>query len=199
MKDDAYPLVTVSADIRNDPRWRNGYLDRFEHQTKSPVAGQELNTDPCATITNWFRKFDRIMIVDSEPTDEKGVQIAESNTAVILGGREYAAGNWQSDSLKGVILDHDPTVLPGVATRFLATPEALRPLLMHPYLPQAAVIDFVAFSLPRPLPILPLLIRAGLYAHRPRQPSPSSDELARLLATALGKEVVTIDDQDSAI
>ena len=47
MKDKAYALVTVSADIRNDPRWRNGYLDRFEHQTKSPAAGQESNADPC--------------------------------------------------------------------------------------------------------------------------------------------------------
>ena len=154
MKDEQYPLVDVSADIRKDPRWRNGYLDRFEHQTKSPIAGPEPHADPCETITNWFRKFDRIMIAGSHPIENSDLKVSDSNSAVILGGRDYAAGNGQSESLRGVILEHDESVLSGVAARFLATPGSCRPLLMHPYLPHSAVINFVGFSLPRPLPIL---------------------------------------------
>ena len=193
MKDKDYTRTDVSEDIRNDPRWHNGYLDRFEHHTKLPIVEEGSQPDPCDLITSWFREFGRIVIVGPEPVDRNDLQIADPNTAVIVSGREYATGIWQGDSLRGVILNHDSSFLPDVAKRFLATTRERRPLLMHPYLPHAPVINFVDLSLPRPVPILPLLIRSGLYVHRPRQEWPSVHKFALLIATALDKEVVLRD------
>jgi hypothetical protein len=196
MKGEKYPLVEVSADIRKNPRWRNGYLDRFERQSKSPINDRAATTDPSDIIVDWFGEFDRIMAFDPDQFDEENLATDEGNTAIVVSGQTYAAGHWQRDSLKGVILEHDPRVLPNVAARFLATPDARRPLLMHPYLPLGPVINFVDFSLPRPLPMLPLLLRAGLYVHQPQELPPSPDTLARLLAAALNKKDVISQSDD---
>jgi hypothetical protein len=48
-------------------------------------------------------------------------------------------------------------------------------------------VDFLAAGLPRPLPILPLLIRTGCYVHQPGGPEPSLQALLVALAQALGK------------
>jgi hypothetical protein len=199
MKDQKYTGVEVAADIRNDPRWRNGYLDHFQHHTKLPIVELGTNVDPSDVITNWFREFDRIIIVNPTLGSENELRTNDPKTAVIVSGQEYAARNWERVSLKGVILDHDQSIVPGVAKQFLATTSARQPLLMHAYLPQAPVINFVDCSLPRPVPILPLLIRSGIYEHRPQQASPTSRMLALLLAAALNKEVVVTGESGSVL
>jgi hypothetical protein len=52
--------------------------------------------------------------------------------------------------------------------------------------------DFVSAGLPRPVPILPLLIRKGKYTHRSGGPHPTTREFLLLLAAALGKKVATV-------
>ena len=48
---------------------------------------------------------------------------------------------------------------------------------------------FADYGLPRPVPILPLLIRRGLYLHEPHAPYPTTGVFALLLAAALDKRV----------
>jgi len=50
------------------------------------------------------------------------------------------------------------------------------------------IIGVVSVGLPRPVPILPLLIRKGKYTHRPGGPHPTTTELLLLLAAALDKK-----------
>ena len=69
----------------------------------------------------------------------------------------------------------------------IASPAARRPVLLHAYLPRSPMLDFVGHGLPRPLPILPLLIRTGKYVHQPGGREPSPKALLAALAEALGK------------
>jgi hypothetical protein len=59
--------------------------------------------------------------------------------------------------------------------------------LLQAYLPMESRLDFVSLGLPRPLPILPLLIHRGLYMHHPGGPKPNLADLLSLLAVALTK------------
>ena len=92
-----------------------------------------------------------------------------------------------------VLIGYNAADLPKVAARFLGTAPDRRPLLLHPFLPDMPLVDFVSHGLPRPLPILPLLIRRGLYTHRPGGPTPDLVELLILLAAALQKRIALID------
>ena len=90
----------------------------------------------------------------------------------------------------GVLIGCPPADLAATAARYLATPPAERPLLMHAYLPASPLVDFISAGLPRPVPILPLLIRKNKYIHRPGGPYPTTEELLALLASALEKKTV---------
>jgi hypothetical protein len=89
----------------------------------------------------------------------------------------------------GVLIGYPPADLAATAARYNRTPESQRPLLMHAFLPGLPFVDFVSAGLPRPMPILPLLIRKGLYTHRPGGPPPETSELLRMLAAALDKKI----------
>ena len=88
-----------------------------------------------------------------------------------------------------VLLGSDSAELAGVAARFRATAAEQRPLLLSPFPAPRARLDFVSAGLPRPVPILPLLIRRGLYSHQPGGPTPDLTELLALLAAALQKRI----------
>jgi hypothetical protein len=162
--DRGYQTAQTPVDIRNDPRWKHGYLDRFDHHRRLPLFDNvDQSTDPCDVLTGWFAR--------------RGNSIATD--------RDYHTGAIKP---AGVVIDHPPADLRATADRFLGTPPAGRPLLMHAYLPGSPPIDFVSAGLPRPVPILPLLIRTGVYSHQPGTAHPSSDAFVKLIAAALRME-----------
>jgi hypothetical protein len=190
MKDKESVSVELSVDIRKDLRWNRGYLDRFTHQMKSPAAETANQVDPCETIRSWFEPFDRIMVLGDGPLDTNDWPGNDPRVAVIVSGRRYADGELPSCRANAVILEHGSALLPKIEKRYAAGPPASRPLLLHPFLPGAVPQSFAEFSLPRPLPILPLLIRAGLYVHRPHAPPASWYVFAALMSAALRKDLL---------
>ena len=46
--------------------------------------------------------------------------------------------------------------------------------------------------MPRPAPILPLLIRSGLYVHQPGGENPDTLELLAMVAAALRKRIILV-------
>ena len=190
MKDREYLPVKAHDEIRDDPRWSQGYLDRFAHQIKLPILNSESFTDPCDVILSWFQAFDRIVVLGDGPIVKNDLPVNDSRAAVVVTGRRYAAGDIPDELLRGVLVDHDQALVPEIAKRFVATPASYRPLLMHGFLPDAAVLNFVELSLPRPTPILPMLIRSCLYNHRPQASCPSTYVFAVLLSAALNKNVM---------
>jgi len=106
-------------------------------------------------------------------------------------GRAYAKGQLSDDMIAAVLIDTPATDLYRIAERFARSVPDTRPLLLYSYLPDAIDVDFVTRGLPRPFPILPLLIRNGAYAHVPDQPPPSTEFFLSLLAKTLGKPVLT--------
>jgi len=165
-KDRPAQTPEVACDVRNTPEWNRGFLDRWEHGQAQPVAAQMGPwTDPCELLEAWLGGTQR-------PT--------------VATDKDYAAGRGGADPC-AVLLGHGEEFLSAVAERFLATPADRRPLLVHPFLPAEPALDFISRGLPRPVPILPLLIRKGVYAHRPGGPHPDTVEWVRLLGLALGK------------
>jgi hypothetical protein len=88
-----------------------------------------------------------------------------------------------------VLLGDDAADFTRVAERFHATAPDRRPLLMYTFLPRMTKLDCVSLGLPRPVPILPLLIRRLGYTHQPGGPKPDLTELLILLAAALQKRI----------
>lgn len=164
MKDrEALPL-DLDIDIRRDPRWNCGYLDRWEHSRKLPLLPAVCNAvDSCEVLEAWFAGggHGQVLLADTDYLADKAAEPA-------------------------VVLIGDLTDLAAVSERYHSAPPERRPLLLHAYWARAPRRDFVSARLPRPLPILPLLIRRGLYAHRLGGPYPTTAELLQLLTRALG-------------
>jgi hypothetical protein len=166
----------VEADIRSDPRWSCGYLDRWERNRKQALApGLSSASDACQLLHEWFARCDRL---------------------VVMTDRAYVGSRDPGHRPLGVLIGHGGVDLDELARRWHDQPPQQRPLLMHPYLPGRPVLDVTPYRLPRPVPILPLVIRAGHYVHRPGGPDPSPRSLLAALARALGKELVLLDDLD---
>jgi hypothetical protein len=187
LKDRPSQPLEVEADIRRDPRWNHGYLDRWEHNQKQPLlpcAGDA--TDPCDVLASWFAKANRLVVVaEGETLDPLPDGLRD--TAGLMTDRTYAARGDLGLEPLGVLIGSQGPDLDALSSRFLATADARRPLLLHAYLPGTPMLDFVSHELPRPLPILPLLIRAGKYVHQPGGPDPTSAVLLASLAEVLGK------------
>ena len=81
----------------------------------------------------------------------------------------------------------EPETLSAVSRCYLAS--QMQPLLMHTYLPRQPFLDFAAHGLPRAVPILPLLIRSGLYIHDAAAARPGIHSFAAMLAAALQKRI----------
>ena len=104
-------------------------------------------------------------------------------------GKIYADGRQCPIDPSAVLLGGERDELAGVAARFQATAAKRRPLILHHFLPRGPMLDFASAGLPRPVPMLPLLIRRGLYRHQPGGPTPDLTELLMLLAAALQKPI----------
>ena len=175
----------LEGDIRRDPRWAFGYLDCWRQGRQLPIASRlGPSSDASELLESCVPDCGRLIVVADDPP---GRPLGEGEEFVAT-GRAYATPGLLEEEPWAVVLGHDAGDLPAVAGRWLAVPLPLRPLLLHPYLPRLAKLDFTAHRLPRPLPILPLLVRKGLYVHRPGGPYPSPAELAAMVVQALGKK-----------
>jgi len=186
LRDQPSQPLPVENDIRRDARWNCGYLDRWENNRQQPLLPEwSASPDPCEVLAEWFAPAAQLWVC-AEPV--ASLQPAEIPAgAGLLGERVFVRHGDLGLRPLAVLIGHDEADLASLAQRYQGTPSDLRPLLLHPYLPGRAVLDFVSRGLPRPLPILPLLIRRGQYVHRPHAPGPSSDWLLTALARALGK------------
>jgi len=179
------PPADVAVDIRRDARWQSGYLDRFSHHEKLPVLDGGDAIDWADVVRRWFAAATQIVALDVGAP----VPSIAPNTALVVSGRRFAEGELPLEHVHGVILEHDPDVLAAVARQYHAA--STPALLMHPYLPQQPRLNFAAHDLPRAVPLLPLMIRTGVYRHAPGQQQPAFPALAAMLAAALQKDTVT--------
>jgi hypothetical protein len=194
MKVQEYTPLEVIGDIRNDPRWQRGYLDRFEHQVKKPANSSNAEIDPCEMLLNWFRPFARVMAIDEGRVTAADLPANDPLTAVVVSGRRYATGDLPDAIVRGVLLEHEADSLQKVARRFHSVSVDQRPMLMHTYLPGLPVLNFGSANLPRAIPILPLLIRSGMYIHQERPPTILS--FAELLAASMGKKFAVLGNDE---
>lgn len=182
-RNEPQPPIEVSTDIRRDPRWGHGYLDRYSHHAKLPIVEGNGPVDSIELLRRWLPGSTRLIPVDVDAN----IPAANPAAAVLVSGRRYASGDCPTERVRGVLLDHDAEALAAVARVFHASERP--PLLLHPYFPKQPKLDFAAHGLPRAVPILPLLIRTRVYRHRPGQTPPSFYELSKMLADALHLEI----------
>lgn len=183
----------VPCDIRDDAQWKTGYVERWLRDVKQPLLPDRGDAcDPCQIVLDWFVPADRLTVVFAEPAAARlpGALLAGGG---LLSDRAYACGGDFGLRPALVLIGHQDVDLPRVARTFLAAPEDRRPLLVHPYLPGRAAVDFTALGLPRPLPLLPLLIRTRQYTHEPGGPEPTPQSLLAALARALGRPFTIMD------
>lgn len=187
MKDRRSEPLEVEADIRNDPRWEQGYLDRWRNNRRLPlVASVSDSYDSCEVLAAWLAGTDRVTVLGGDVGDTVGGTIPPGQPVLTTDVAYTASGRFEGEPL-GMLIGQGEADPAAVAARFKATPPERRPMLLHAYLPGLPTPRFPALGLPRPVPILPLLIRKGLYTHRPGGPYPGCEELLVLLAVALGK------------
>lgn len=181
-------LAGRDDDITADPRWDRGYIEHWSHGQKLPLlqAGSRA-TDPVEVLRQWFADAAHLTVLGRGPSAADDWTKAQPMDAAIVTDPTYATQDVYQPQPRGVLVGDRSRSLEKVAARFNATPPAERPLLMHMYLPGVPMIPFADFGLPRPVPILPLLVREGLYRHEPHAPYPTTGVFALLLAAALGK------------
>jgi hypothetical protein len=182
------PAVAVGCDIRRDPRWGHGYLHKFEHGNKLPLSADMEFSDPADVLVERFRGVDTIAIVGPNASKSDTQLFGDPKVAVIVTGETYASVEGRIERVDGVLLEHKPDVLAAVSRRYQSSKD--RPLLIHAYLPGQPFLDFAGHGLPRAVPILPLLIRSGLYAHDAAAAPPGVYSFAALLVAALQKRIV---------
>jgi hypothetical protein len=180
-KDRPSEPVPVEGDIRRNLHWGCGYVDRWEHSIKQPVAPAISDaTDPCQVLIDWFAGAERLSVVCEEGEEP-------AHAAGLMSDRVYIERGDLGLRPLAVLIGHAAVDLAGLAARFQAAASDRRPLLLHPYLPGRTTPDFQALGLPRPLPLLPLLIRTGQYVHQPGGPEWDVCRLLAALGRALGK------------
>jgi hypothetical protein len=180
MKDRPMKPFTLEGDIRNDPRWNRGYLDRWLNAQPLPLLPElSESSDPCEVLAAWLRRI-------NEPGTASGLsnstdQHTAAPVAALMTDTDYNAPGRSSGEPQGVLIGCPPADLAATAARYRQTPASQRPLLLHAYLPSVPYVDFVSVGLPRPIPILPLLIQNGQYTHTPGGPHPTTNEFIAML------------------
>ena len=183
------PDCEVETDIRNDSRWERGYLHRYSHHEKQPLLADGPAVDSCEILREWFRDADTLIVLSpADQLNREGFAECDSSKAMVVSGACYAAADIATDYVRGVIIEHRADLLPALARRFRAAKD--RPLLLHPYLPSQPMLRFHEHGLPRPVPLLPLLIRTGIYDHHAWKTPPEPHVFATMLAAALQKRLV---------
>ncbi len=172
VKGKPYTSLNLDYDIRKDPNWNAGFLDEFIEQEKAAPH-------PTEVVRQWLGDR-RIVIVDEADPGES----TRTNDVALMSAQTYLR---TSSSRCAVLIESPPDeqTLRGVAAKLHDLEMAHQPLLLYPYLPQWVAVRFVDMGLPRPLPILPILIRAGVEAHDPLATLPSTEEWMRRIAKAL--------------
>ncbi len=184
--------LEVGHDVRQDPRWQSGHVERWTSGVKLPVLpNRSRSSDPVAAMDGWFREARRIVVLGRGPSAGEARVTGDPGEAVFVTGPTYATCDVFDGEPAGVLLGDRPdaATLRAIAARYQATPASSRPLLMHVYLPSLPPLDWQALGLPRPATVVPTLLRARLYTHRPRQPYPTTGVFLLLFAVALGKDV----------
>jgi hypothetical protein len=182
-------LAGLPVDITKDPRWQRGYLERWEKSEKLPVLPGFRETDPVEVLRRWFAGDEALTVLGRGPSAVDAWTRGHLTEAVITTDPTYATRDVYGGEPRGVLIGDNSHLLEQVSQRFHATPADQRPLLMHMFLPGAPMLPFARYKLPRPVPILPLLVRENVYQHEPFSPYPTTGVFALLLAAALGKRV----------
>jgi len=184
MKNRPTEPLDLDVDIRKDPRWNQGFLDRWADNRQLPVLPQTSPfSDSCEALEAWFHGIESVVLLDEEIVPfEAGPPLP--TTAVIAGDTAYNDRDRCPTEPRAVLIGYPPADLAATATRWRAA-GANRPLLLHAFLPGLPFVDFIAAGLPRPLPILPFLIRRALYVHRPGGPYPTTAAFLQMLGVAL--------------
>ncbi len=166
-----FEAVDLPCDIRNDARWRHGYLHRWEKDRRLPLAPELGDAyDACETLKVWWKNAAQ-----------------QSPMVRIAADADYNDRNRCPFEPAAVLFDSPPADLKATALRYLEMPPELRPLLLYAYLPCVPFIDFTVVGLPRPLPLLPLLIYQGVYEHHPGGATPPIAGFLRWFLAALKK------------
>lgn len=166
-----YSSLNVDCDIRNDPNWNRGFLDEFIDQQKTVPH-------PLEVIKAWLGGRKLIVAVDGAPAPHS------TNEALLMSAQAYLRF---SASHCAVLIETPPmeSTLHELSARLTNLTSADQPLLLYAYLPNWIAVPFVKMGLPRPLPILPMLIRAGIEGHDPLAPVPPTSEWMRRIAAAV--------------
>jgi hypothetical protein len=194
-----YVTLTIDQDIRKDPRWQRGFIDAWREGQRTPLAPKISGSwDSAEVLRDYFAPVDRLVVLGRgpsaiEPLSQRWKEEAAPNS-VLVTDPTYATGDVFGIDPAGVMVGDQSSVLSDAGIRWQKTPVDRRPLLLHAYLPAPVgepgyMTLFEPAGLPRPLPVLPLLIRKGLYRHEPGAPYPTTGVFLFLLAIALEKEV----------
>jgi hypothetical protein len=157
------------CDIRRDPRWSAGYIDRWRDNRKQPAIAGLAHLDAADALADWLRT--------RRPT--------------FLSSGEYMAGELSQGAAYCVVVDDDLSPSDALELARRAQSSRGRTLLVRAYWPQhlRQTASRAPDALPRPFPLLPLLIRRGLYQHVPGGEPPGTHELIALLKQAQTPEV----------
>jgi len=192
---DSPPQLELPVDIRRDPRWNTGYIERFSDHVKLPVLGQPGGTnDWVAALRAIVTGKPRVVALGRGPSLASLPASVHPNSRLLVTASAYAAGEswWVTPDLILVNSPPDDHLLSALSRRFQLEPPAKRPTLAYAFLPSVEPVPFESFGLPRPIPILPALIRMGLYTHVPNGPYPTTGVFLALLAAAVAPDNVQI-------
>lgn len=164
-----YETLKLDVDIRSDPRWAAGHLDRFSD-------GVRVSDDSVEAIRKWAGRFDKLVIF--------GVEEPGARDAVLISAVDYVTSDVSGSCAVLFESPPSPAVLDAVSNR-LSNLRSELPLLLYPYFPKSVDVHFIDHGLSRPVPILPLLIRTQLYEHQPHVDAPPTNVLLAMLIDAI--------------
>jgi len=191
-KQGAWESLDLDIDIRKSLRWGVGFTETWKNGQRLPIMDQSPAVDPVGVLLDWFKNVESILVLGRGPSARDPRIGVKDYDAVVVADPTYAMKDVFDGEPRAVLIGDDSLVLPQVAARFNATAPARRPLLMHTFLPRLLRENAAAFTslgLPRPVSILPLLLREKLYKHDPNGPYPTTGTFLAMLAAALGKRV----------
>jgi hypothetical protein len=180
----------LEADIRRDSRWQNGYIDRFEHHQRTVVNPSDGGLQFSLSLRSLFAEVSEVLVLGDDFVLECQTANLELVSNSIATDRAYLSLDPASPEPRCLLLGYDLPVLQRVANRWREKPSDKRAVLLHSFLPGNTPVPFTELGLHRPIPILPLLIKEGLYVHEPAGQHPSNSDFAVLLAKTLKKEFV---------
>jgi hypothetical protein len=144
-----------------------------------------MTTNPASRLEACVAEHERLTVLGRGPSAVDGWIDRQPTGGTVVADPTYSLRDVFDGEPCAVLIGDLPRDLDRLARRFHATDPDRRPLLMHAYLPEMPAVDFAGFDLPRPTPFVPLLIRSGLYRHRPNEPHPTTGVFALLVAAAL--------------